>query len=262
MQDNDIILCDGPCNRAYHVQCLVPPVDPEALPEDEGWLCPACDRKVGAAAAARGEGGGGRRGASGLPGLAQLRGEGPVLTCWAEAGRQGGWPWRPRQPSAGGGAHAARCPRCAALRPAPRLVAPPPQCDMVDLINDEFGTEYELETPWETILDPATIPKSPNAAGGARSALCARLVVPPRCHTGPWRERGRGGPRVCFPHPYFTLSGPAGAGANCPTRALPPRCTGAVPGSPRGAVVDLGRLEGLLEGADLPSEDEEDEDYV
>ncbi len=46
LQDNDIILCDGPCNRAYHVQCLVPPVDPEALPEEEGWLCPACDRKV------------------------------------------------------------------------------------------------------------------------------------------------------------------------------------------------------------------------
>ena len=48
MQDNDIILCDGPCNRAYHVRCLVPPVDPEALPEEEGWLCPACDHKVGA----------------------------------------------------------------------------------------------------------------------------------------------------------------------------------------------------------------------
>ena len=45
-QENDIILCDGMCNRAYHVRCLVPPVNPEELPEDEGWLCPACDRKV------------------------------------------------------------------------------------------------------------------------------------------------------------------------------------------------------------------------
>ncbi len=45
-QENDIILCDGMCNRAYHVKCLVPPVNPEELPEDEGWLCPACDRKV------------------------------------------------------------------------------------------------------------------------------------------------------------------------------------------------------------------------
>ena len=46
VQDNDIILCDGPCNRAYHTQCLVPPVNAEELPEDEGWLCPACDRKA------------------------------------------------------------------------------------------------------------------------------------------------------------------------------------------------------------------------
>eukprot|EP00887_Chlorella_sp_A99_P002772 scaffold6.g2772.t1 len=36
--------------RGYDVvtfaQCLVPPVNAEELPEDEGWLCPACDRKV------------------------------------------------------------------------------------------------------------------------------------------------------------------------------------------------------------------------
>lgn len=43
---NDILLCDGDlCNRAYHVSCL--PVkasfDVESLPEDVGWLCPACD---------------------------------------------------------------------------------------------------------------------------------------------------------------------------------------------------------------------------
>jgi hypothetical protein len=44
--DNDILLCDGDlCNRAYHVRCL--PVkdsfDVESLPENIGWLCPACD---------------------------------------------------------------------------------------------------------------------------------------------------------------------------------------------------------------------------
>jgi PHD-finger len=44
--DNDILLCDGElCTRAYHVGCL--PVkagfDPEALPQEIGWLCPACD---------------------------------------------------------------------------------------------------------------------------------------------------------------------------------------------------------------------------
>ncbi len=45
-QDNDIILCDGACRRAYHERCLDPPLDAAALPEDEGWLCPACDAKV------------------------------------------------------------------------------------------------------------------------------------------------------------------------------------------------------------------------
>ena len=44
--DNDILLCDGElCTRAYHVGCL--PVkegfDSEKLPEELGWLCPACD---------------------------------------------------------------------------------------------------------------------------------------------------------------------------------------------------------------------------
>lgn len=116
--DNDIILCDGHCDRAYHVRCLVPPVDPESLPEDEGWLCPSCDRKI----------------------------------------------------------------------------------DMIDIINDEFGTEYEYDTPWEQVLAPGTLPVSPNAADLGVS-------------------------------------------------------------SPRHAPVDLGRLEGMLAGADLPSEDEEDEDY-
>lgn len=44
--DNDILLCDGQlCSKAYHVSCL--PVketfDMEQLPDDVGWLCPACD---------------------------------------------------------------------------------------------------------------------------------------------------------------------------------------------------------------------------
>lgn len=45
-QDNDIILCDGACHRAYHERCLEPVLDAAALPEDDGWLCPACDAKV------------------------------------------------------------------------------------------------------------------------------------------------------------------------------------------------------------------------
>ena len=46
MQDNDIVLCDGDCNRGYHEQCLQPRIHAGQLPEDEGWLCPACDAKV------------------------------------------------------------------------------------------------------------------------------------------------------------------------------------------------------------------------
>ncbi|KAG6761338.1 hypothetical protein POTOM_034553 [Populus tomentosa] len=56
--DNDIILCDGACDRGFHQFCLIPPLlreDSNALstslmalipPDDEGWLCPGCDCKV------------------------------------------------------------------------------------------------------------------------------------------------------------------------------------------------------------------------
>jgi len=48
--DNDIVLCDGDCSRAYHLRCLQPPLTLADLPadEEEGWLCPACDAKVDA----------------------------------------------------------------------------------------------------------------------------------------------------------------------------------------------------------------------
>ncbi|OVA04100.1 Homeobox domain [Macleaya cordata] len=45
--DNDIILCDGICNRGFHQMCLDPPLLKEEIPQgDEGWLCPGCDCKV------------------------------------------------------------------------------------------------------------------------------------------------------------------------------------------------------------------------
>ncbi|XP_071729947.1 pathogenesis-related homeodomain protein-like [Rutidosis leptorrhynchoides] len=45
--DNDIILCDGACDRGFHQFCLVPPLLKEHVPPgDEGWLCPACECKV------------------------------------------------------------------------------------------------------------------------------------------------------------------------------------------------------------------------
>ncbi|KAK3138249.1 hypothetical protein QOZ80_5AG0366390 [Eleusine coracana subsp. coracana] len=45
--NNDIILCDGACDRGFHQNCLNPPLLAEDIPEgDEGWLCPACDCKI------------------------------------------------------------------------------------------------------------------------------------------------------------------------------------------------------------------------
>ncbi|XP_040381582.1 homeobox protein HAZ1 isoform X2 [Oryza brachyantha] len=44
---NDIILCDGICDRGFHQYCLNPPLLAEHIPPgDEGWLCPACDCKL------------------------------------------------------------------------------------------------------------------------------------------------------------------------------------------------------------------------
>ncbi|CAN1164653.1 Homeobox protein HAZ1 [Linum perenne] len=45
--ENDIILCDGACDRGFHQFCLVPHLLKEDIPpDDEGWLCPGCDCKV------------------------------------------------------------------------------------------------------------------------------------------------------------------------------------------------------------------------
>ncbi|KAK9163772.1 hypothetical protein Syun_004674 [Stephania yunnanensis] len=45
--DNDIILCDGICDRGFHQMCLEPPLLKEEIPPgDEGWLCPGCDCKI------------------------------------------------------------------------------------------------------------------------------------------------------------------------------------------------------------------------
>ncbi|PKI71662.1 hypothetical protein CRG98_007985 [Punica granatum] len=45
--DNDIILCDGACQRGFHQFCLDPPLLKEDIPPgDQGWLCPGCDCKV------------------------------------------------------------------------------------------------------------------------------------------------------------------------------------------------------------------------
>ncbi|KAJ4894040.1 Homeobox protein HAT3.1 [Raphanus sativus] len=41
--DNDIILCDGFCDRGFHQYCVEPPLRKEDIPpDDESWLCPGC----------------------------------------------------------------------------------------------------------------------------------------------------------------------------------------------------------------------------
>lgn len=45
--DNDIILCDGTCNCAFHQNCLEPPLTTENIPPgDEGWFCRYCKSKM------------------------------------------------------------------------------------------------------------------------------------------------------------------------------------------------------------------------
>ncbi|KAI4381139.1 hypothetical protein MLD38_007247 [Melastoma candidum] len=45
--DNDIILCDGTCNCAFHQKCLDPPLETESIPPgDQGWFCKYCDCKM------------------------------------------------------------------------------------------------------------------------------------------------------------------------------------------------------------------------
>ncbi|KAG7966085.1 hypothetical protein I3843_08G032600 [Carya illinoinensis] len=42
--DNDIILCDGTCNCAFHQKCLDPPLDSDN--RDQGWFCKFCECKM------------------------------------------------------------------------------------------------------------------------------------------------------------------------------------------------------------------------
>ncbi|KAF4393847.1 hypothetical protein F8388_018338 [Cannabis sativa] len=45
--DNDIILCDGTCNSAFHQKCLDPPLDTESIPPgDQGWFCRFCECRM------------------------------------------------------------------------------------------------------------------------------------------------------------------------------------------------------------------------
>ncbi|PIN16275.1 hypothetical protein CDL12_11078 [Handroanthus impetiginosus] len=47
LPDNDIILCDGTCNCAFHQKCLDPPLSSENIPPgDEGWFCKFCKKKM------------------------------------------------------------------------------------------------------------------------------------------------------------------------------------------------------------------------
>jgi len=111
--DNDIILCDGNCRRAYHQKCVMPPIDLDAIAEDEPWLCPACDAKD----------------------------------------------------------------------------------DATEFINDEFGTEYTLETPWrELFIEPQRGGVAGAHAGGGASLTCClartSLQTTRTTWTLMWQARG------------------------------------------------------------------------
>ena len=38
----NLILCDGSCERAYHMECL----NLKSIPDDEEWFCPYCLRQL------------------------------------------------------------------------------------------------------------------------------------------------------------------------------------------------------------------------
>ena len=41
---NDILMCDGPCQRAFHQDCLEPKLETKDIPEgDNDWWCHQCD---------------------------------------------------------------------------------------------------------------------------------------------------------------------------------------------------------------------------
>ena len=42
--ENDILICDGYCDRAFHQRCVVPPVKTDEIPDE--WMCPLCDARV------------------------------------------------------------------------------------------------------------------------------------------------------------------------------------------------------------------------
>ncbi|KAK7329743.1 hypothetical protein VNO77_23920 [Canavalia gladiata] len=47
LPDNNILLCDGTCSRAFHQKCLDPPLDSENIPPGEqGWFCKFCECKM------------------------------------------------------------------------------------------------------------------------------------------------------------------------------------------------------------------------
>lgn len=72
----------------------------------------------------------------------------------------------------------------------------PPQMDMIDLINDEFGTSYDDDTPWTQVLLPETLPQSPKGMPVGACLFCQCYVLPRAASHGCWAWR-RGLRPVC-----------------------------------------------------------------
>lgn len=140
--------------RAYHERCVDPPLVLADIPEDEGWLCPACDTKVGGAPRPRSH--------TVFPLLFMLVNDGS-----AEKGRS---------------QRASSTTTLDTHLRVPVVVVCCVQADILQQVNDFFGCDYELDTKWSDLFkEPAelqeamrmsrlrsgSLPTSPRALGKA-----------------------------------------------------------------------------------------------
>jgi len=145
-QGNDIVLCDGCCSRAYHERCVVPRLVAAELSEEDGWLCPACDAKARA--------------------RAHLSVSPPLMR-----------PVTPQCLSAHGSCTSGRAGAVARPQARGMIVRARAQADILRLINDFFGFEYEQETRWHDVFaEPPTSPAARPASAAAAPLTHATLA--------------------------------------------------------------------------------------
>ena len=145
-QGNDIVLCDGCCCRAYPERCVVPRMVAAELSEEDGWLCPACDAKARA--------------------RARLSVSPPLMRTVT-----------PQCLSAHGSCTSGRAGAVARPQARGMIVRARAQADILRLINDFFGFEYEQETRWHDVFaEPPTSPAARPASAAAAPLTHATLA--------------------------------------------------------------------------------------